>query len=83
MLLGGEIQFRHVQEIDSTLAVWSDSYSIGTSARGNDLLAVLPLKSGTYLARVFNRQGLRSAGVAKASTKQAALLPFASVGGTR
>lgn len=76
VLVGGEIRFRHSSELIPGNATWGASTSIGTAAQGRDRLAVLPLKGGTYLARVYNRSGVRSDDIAKRSTKQANVIPF-------
>ncbi len=76
---GGEIRFRHSPEPDAALATWQSSTSIGTSASGSDLVAQLPLKPGTYLARVFDRGGRPSIEIAKIDTKQASVLTYANV----
>lgn len=73
---GGTVEFRHSHETSSASASWSASVSIGTSSQGSDLIAVLPLKAGTYLARVFDKGG-RGSTIVGVDTKQAALLDFA------
>ncbi len=74
---GGVVKFRHSHEPNSVNASWSASVSIGTSAKGSDLIAQLPLKPGTYLARVFDKGG-RTSTVVKIDTKQASVLSFAA-----
>jgi len=74
---GGTIQFRHSHELDSDDASWSESVSIGTASKGSDQIVVLPLKAGTYLARVIDKGG-RYSTVTKVDTKQASLLTFAA-----
>lgn len=76
---GGEIRFRHSTELVAASALWQSSTSIGTAAAGSDLIALLPLKAGTYLARVFDRGDRPSVDIAKVSTKQASVLTFANV----
>jgi len=75
---GGEVRFRHSPEPDPEFAEWQGSTSIGTAAKGDALFATLPLKPGTYLARVFDKGGRPSSVVALA-TKQASVLAFANV----
>jgi hypothetical protein len=75
---GGEVRFRHTPETDVTAAAWQSSTSIGTAAKGDALFASLPLKPGTYVARVFDKGGRPSDPVAL-STKQASVLAFANV----
>lgn len=76
---GGQVKFRHSPEEIAANAAWAESTSIGTTAKGDALLATLPLKPGTYLARVFDRQGHGSQDIAAISTKQASVLAFANV----
>jgi hypothetical protein len=76
--LGGSVRFRHSPETDVSLALWQSSTSIGTAAKGDALFATLPLKPGTYLARVFDKGG-RPSTVIALSTKQASVLTFANV----
>lgn len=76
---GGEVRFRHSPSVDESSAVWQSSTSIGSTANGDALLAQLPLKPGTYLARVYDKSGRPSDDVAKISTKQATVLTFANV----
>lgn len=76
---GGEVRFRHSPETDPDLALWTSSTSIGTAAKGDALFATLPLKPGTYLARVFDRQNRPSATVVVLATKQASVLTYVNV----
>ena len=76
---GGKIKFRHSPETTASSATWAASTSIGNAANANTLEAILPLKPGTYLARVFDSKGVPSSGVAKLATKQANVLEFANV----
>ena len=77
VLFGGEVRFRHSALF--TGATWPSSSSIGTTARARNLTAVLPLKPGTYLARVFDVSGNPSDAIASITTKQASVLEFANV----
>lgn len=77
--IGGEIRFRHSQAENASVAQWNNSTSIGDAANGNSTVAVLPLKPGTYLARVYDRGGRPSADIAAISTKQASVLAFANL----
>ncbi|MBT6048970.1 MAG: hypothetical protein HOG49_19400 [Candidatus Scalindua sp.] len=72
---GGSIEFRHSHETSSAIASWTASVGIGTKSKGTDVMATLPLKTGTYLARVFDKGG-RPSTVVAIDTKQAALLDF-------
>lgn len=73
---GGSVYFRHSMSFASPR--WSESVSIGDTARARSLIAHLPLKPGTYLARVFDADG-NPGGVTTLSTKQASVLAFADV----
>lgn len=75
---GGEVRFRHSHELDASAASWSASVGIGTSAKGSEQVAQLPLKAGTYLGRVFDKGG-RASTVVKVDTKQATVLTYANV----
>ena len=77
VLFGGEVVFRHSPSL--TAPSWSESVSIGTAARARTLYAVLPLKEGSYLARVYDIAGNPSEEITIVSTKQASVLQFASV----
>lgn len=72
---GGEVQFRHSPAFSG--ASWSSSTSIGEAAHARTLFAVLPLKGGTYLARVYDVAGNPSE-VVSVTTKQASVLTFAA-----
>jgi len=76
---GGQVKFRHAPDLVAADADWPESTSIGTTAKGDALIATLPLKPGTYLARVFDRNGHGSQVIAKVATKQASVLAFANV----
>lgn len=71
---GGDVRFRHSPL--TTGATWGASNSIGDLAQASGQLAVLPLKPGTYLARVIDQSGRVSTNTARATTKQATVLDF-------
>lgn len=75
---GGEIRFRHSHELVSASASWSASVGIGTSIKGSAVQEQLPLKPGTYLARVFDK-GMRGSTIVAIDTKQASVLTYANV----
>jgi len=77
VVFGGEVRFRHSPLFSG--ATWPASASIGEVARARALIATLPLKPGTYLARVFDVAGNPSAAIAAVTTKQASVLEFADV----
>jgi hypothetical protein len=73
---GGRIRFRHSQAQSG--ATWQTSVSIGEAVAGNVSEAVLPLKSGTYLARAVDSGG-RKGPVASVVTAGGKVQPFANV----
>ena len=75
---GGSIKWRHSKAVTTADASWSESVGIGDASKGTDLSTLLPLKAGTYLAKVFDKGG-RASTVVKVSTKQANVLSFANV----
>ncbi len=75
---GGKITFRHAKAL--TGASWQTSTSIGDAVPGNDSVAVLPLKSGTYLAKAVDGSGVASVNAVSVSTKQATALAYTAVG---
>lgn len=74
---GGQIRFRHSPLVSG--ATWQGSTSIGDPVDGFQTGVSFPLKPGTYLARVFDAGNTPSPGVASVSTKQAALVAFATL----
>lgn len=77
VLFGGEVVFRHSESFDD--ATWAGSTTIGQSSRARTLFAVLPLKSGTYFARVYDVDGTISEDVTFVTTKQASVHAFTNV----
>lgn len=77
VIYGGEVLFRHSPLMAD--ATWGSSVSIGQSARARTLFAVLPLKAGTYMARVYDVDGNPSDTITTVTTKQASVHAFASV----
>jgi sulfur carrier protein ThiS len=77
VLYGGEVEFRHSPLLED--ASWGTSVSIGQSALARTLFAVLPLKEGTYFARVYDVDGNPSETIVSVTTKQASVNTFASV----
>lgn len=75
VIFGGEVRFRHSSD---PVPTWSNSTSIGQVAQARALFATLPLKTGTYLARVFDEAGNQSE-VMLISSYQASVLAFAPV----
>ena len=74
---GGVVHFRHSAAMED--AEWSESVSIGDVAQARSLVAVLPLKPGSYLARVFDESGTPSDDVSVVTTKQASVLEFSNL----
>ncbi len=77
VLYGGEVAFRHSPLM--TGATWGESVSIGQSSLARTLFAVLPLKEGTYLARVYDVDGNPSETITSVTTKQVSVNEFVSV----
>lgn len=77
VVFGGEVVFRHSPLF--TGQSWNESVSIGQSARARTLYAVLPLKPGSYMARVYDVAGNPSTEITVVTTKQASVHPFTSV----
>ena len=77
VLYGGEVEFRHSPLMED--ATWGSSVSIGQAAMARTLFAVLPLKEGTYLARVYDVDGNPSDTITVVTTKQVSVNAFASV----
>lgn len=77
VLFGGEVVFRHSPDFDNPQ--WSESVTIGQAARARTLYAVLPLKPGSYLARVYDVAGNPSDEITIVTTKQASVHAFAAV----
>lgn len=74
---GGQVRFRHSASFASP--TWAESTSIGEVAQARSLFAALPLKPGTYLARVFDADENPSDTIVSVSTKQASVLEYANV----
>jgi hypothetical protein len=75
--IGGKIVFRHDPAM--TGAAWATSVSIGEAVAGSETVAVLPLKSGTYLAKAVDSSGIESTSAASVTTKGASVLTFANL----
>lgn len=74
--VGGEYIVRHSQKL--TGASWTESVTIGPAIGGNETLAVLPLKEGTYMmkAKDASNPPVFSTGTASVTTKQASVSAF-------
>jgi hypothetical protein len=70
--------FRHSPDMDATL--WPNSTSLAQAVIGEQTHVYMPLKPGTYFARVYDADGRASTDFASISTKQASLLAFSPVG---
>jgi len=73
--LGGNIVIRHSEADTPT---WQNSYSMDRVG-GNESIAVVPLKNGTYLIRAEDSGG-RQGPVSMVETKGIQVIPFTSVG---
>jgi hypothetical protein len=76
--VGGKIVFRHTPL--ATGAQWEQSVSIGDPFQGNETIAVLPLKAGSYLMKAIDGSGTPSLGFATVTTAGASILAVAQVG---
>lgn len=76
--IGGKILIRHSPA--PTGATWESSTSICPARPGSDALAVLPLKSGTYLVKAEDSSGIQSVTAGSISTSAATLQSFTTVG---
>ncbi len=74
VIFGGEVVFRHCASLDG--ATWGESVSIGQSAMARTLFTTLPLKEGTYLARVYDVDGNASTEITAVTTKQVSVHEF-------
>jgi hypothetical protein len=74
---GGWVMFRHTPDMDATL--WPNSTSLAQAVVGEQTHVYMPLKPGTYFARVYDADGRASEDFAYVSTKQASLLDFSPV----
>jgi len=77
VIFGGKVEFRHSQLM--TGAAWGESTSIGQAAFARALFAVLPLKEGTYFARVYDVDGNPAETITSVSTKQISVHEFENV----
>ena len=73
--LGGNIVIRHSE---AAIPTWQNSYSMDRVG-GNESIAVVPLKNGTYLIRAED-SGARQGPVSMVETKGIQVIPFTSVG---
>jgi len=73
--VGGHIVFRHDQ-LQTTAADWQTATNIGDAVSGDQTVAVLPFKPGTYLAKAIDSENVRSTGFGTISAKDATLLAF-------
>lgn len=78
VLQGGYIVFRHSSL--TTGATWDTAVSIADPMSGNLSAAVLPLKSGTYLAKFVDASGNYSESFALFVQTQASVLSFSTLG---
>lgn len=75
--IGGWIDFRHSPLL--TGATWQASTSIGRSVKGDQTWAYLPLKPGTYFARVYDSGGRAASSESSITTEQISALDYAPV----
>lgn len=75
--VGGEIHWRHSPLLAG--ALWTESTSIGEATPGQDTVATLPLKRGTYLAKARDSSKLFSANAASAVSKAGSAVSFSGL----
>lgn len=71
---GGKIVIRHAAA--TTGATWQNSGSIGDAVTGDQTVALLPLKAGSYLVKAEDSSGLQSETPASVTTKQATAIAY-------
>ncbi|WP_130470652.1 phage tail protein [Candidatus Magnetaquicoccus inordinatus] len=74
--IGGKVMFRWSPFM--TGASWMHSTAIGDAISGDQTVAVLPLKPGTYIGMIYDSSGNQAESVASVSTKQVSLFTFSS-----
>jgi predicted phage tail protein len=75
--VGGDVVFRHSPA--DVGADWSTATTIGESVPGNSTAAILPLLSGTYLAKFKDAGGRYSVAAATVATNDATALAFTNL----
>ena len=75
--IGGWIMFRHSPDMDAS--VWPNTTSLAQAVVGDQTHVYMPLKPGTYFARVYDADGRASPNAVYVSTKQASVLAFTPV----
>ena len=73
--IGGHIVFKHAASGTN----WAEAVSIGEALPGGVTTAVLPLRSGTYLAKFRDSSGVYSATAASIAADQVSLLDLATL----
>lgn len=74
VIIGGSIEVRHSSL--TTGATWENSTSIAERLSGRETMALVPLKSGTYLVKAVDSSGTVSATAASISTDAATVVTF-------
>jgi len=72
--MGGRFIVRHSKKLTGT--TWTESVTIGPAIGGQEVLALLPLKAGTYMMKAVDSSNVFSTANASASTKQASVSSF-------
>lgn len=75
--IGGAIEIRHSPLLSG--ATWAGSVTIGDPVNGDETLAMVPLKAGTYLLKTRDSSGVMSLGTALASTKGITLAGYGNI----
>jgi hypothetical protein len=76
--VGGSVVFRHQAVL--TGATWDAGTGIGEAQPGMTTVAVLPLKSGTYMAKFRDSAGIWSTTAASVVSGQSSVLQYTSIG---
>jgi len=79
VLQGGFIVIRHSSLL--TGAAWDTAVSIGEAMSANTMVAVLPLKSGTYLAKFRDASGVYSESATSFAQTQSSVHQFQTLAG--
>lgn len=75
--IGGRIEIRHSPLTSG--ATWENSTSIAEAVPGSDTLALVPLKSGTYLLKAVDSSGLYSTSATSVGSDGATALTYTTL----
>jgi hypothetical protein len=74
VVIGGSIEVRHSPLTSG--ATWENSTSIADRLSGRETMALVPLKTGTYLVKAVDSSGTLSAAAAAVSTDAATVITY-------